>query len=63
MLKISELNPYYYFDGIRSKAVLRGHEDIKQLSKELSEGKFIDSYERLEDSVEISYENRPHINY
>ncbi len=54
-------NSYYYFDGIRSMALLKGHEEIKSFAKQLSDGDFIDAYERMEDTVEISFENRPHI--
>jgi hypothetical protein len=54
-------NSYYFFDGIRSLALLKGHEEIKSFAKQMNDGDFIDAYERMEDTVEISFENRPHI--
>jgi hypothetical protein len=61
MQGISRVNSYYYFDGIRSLALIKGHEDIKNFTKQLNQGEFIDKYELMEDSVEISFENRPHL--
>lgn len=58
---ILRINSYFYFDGIRSSALIKGHEDIKNFTNQLNQGDFIDKYEIMEDSVEISFENRPQI--
>jgi hypothetical protein len=60
-LSSNYFNSYYYFDGIRSTALVKAHEDIKSFAKQINDGAFIDAYERMEDTVEISFENRPHI--
>lgn len=60
-LTSNDFTSYYYFDGIRSAALVKSHEDIKSFAKQMNNGDFIDAYERMEDTVEISFENRPHI--
>jgi hypothetical protein len=64
MVNRVNLNSYYFFDGIRSQATVKGARLIRDFAKQLAEGDFIDSYRifRTEDSVEISFQDRPQIN-
>lgn len=54
---------YYFFDGIRSQATVKAGQIIKDFAAQLARGDFVDSYQSLqtEDSVEISFQDRPQV--